>query len=85
MERFDVFDYKSFGILMSPSLKLDSNPNGKKVDMTLFIGMIVSLLYIIANRLNIMLSVCLCIRYQANAKESHFLAIKCIMRYLVGT
>ena len=69
---------------MSPSLKLDSNPNGKKVDVTLYKGMIGSLLYLTTSRLDIMLSMCLCTRYQANPKESHILAIKHIMRYLVG-
>ena len=70
---------------MSPLLKLDSNPNGKKVDVTLYRKMIASLLYLTTSRLNIMLSLCLCARYQADSKESHFLAIKRIMQYLVST
>ena len=47
--------------------------------------MIGSLLYLTTNKPNIMLSVCLNVRYQDDPKESHLLVLKCIMRYLVGT
>ena len=48
---------------------MDSNPNGKKMDVTLYKGMIGSLLYLTTTRPNIMLSACLCARYQDNPKE----------------
>ena len=32
-----------------------------------------------------MFSVCLCARFQSCPKESHLIAIKCIIRYLKGT
>ena len=76
---------QAFWYPVSPSLKLDSNLNSKKVDVTLYRGTIGNLLYLIASRLDIMLSVRLCARYQANPKESHLLVIKHIMRYLIGT
>ena len=85
LKRFNVFNFKPFGTLMGLTLELDSNLSDKKVDVTLFRGMIGSLLYITANKPDIMLKVCLGLRYQVDPKESHFLAIKCIMRYLVGT
>ena len=66
-------------------MKLDSCQNGKKVDVTLYRGMIGSLLYLTANKSDIMLSVCLYTRYQVDPEESHLLAVKRIMRYLVGT
>ncbi|KAL3006578.1 hypothetical protein AAZX31_08G286300 [Glycine max] len=47
--------------------------------------MIGSLLYLSASRPDIMFSVCMCARYQANPKESHLSAVKRIMRYLLGT
>jgi hypothetical protein len=47
--------------------------------------MIGSLLYLCASRLDIMLSVCMCARFQANPKEVHLRAVKRIMRYLVYT
>jgi len=47
--------------------------------------MIGSLLYLSASRPDIMFSVCMCARFQANSKESHLSAVKRIMRYLLGT
>ena len=47
--------------------------------------MIRSLLYLTACRQDIQFFVCLCVRFQADFKESHVAAIKRIMRYLIGT
>jgi hypothetical protein len=47
--------------------------------------MIGSLLYLCASRPDIILSVCMCARFQANPKEVHLRAVKRIMRYLVYT
>src|SRR5438128_7708697 len=44
--------------------------------------MIDRLLYLIASRLDIMFSVCMCARYQANPKESYEKVVKRILRYL---
>ena len=48
-------------------------------------GMIGSLLYLTASRLDLQLSIGICARFQSNPKVSHLNAIKTIMRYLVGT
>ena len=47
--------------------------------------MIGSLLHLCAYRPDIMLSVCMCARFQANPKECHLVAVKRILRYLVHT
>ena len=47
--------------------------------------MIGSLLYLYASRTDIMLSVCMCTRFQANPKECHLMAVKRIFWYLVYT
>jgi hypothetical protein len=47
--------------------------------------MIGSLLYLCASRPDIMLSVCMCARFQAGPKEAHLTTIKRISRYLVYT
>jgi hypothetical protein len=47
--------------------------------------MIGSLLYLCASRPDIMLSVCMCARFQAAPKEYHLSAVKRIMRYLILT
>ena len=70
---------------MSTTTNLDSDPKGKIVDQKTYQGMIGSLLYLTATRPDIQFSVCLCARFQAYPKESHFAAVKKIFRYLVGT
>ena len=57
----------------------------KDVNQKLYRGMIGSLLYLTASRLDIMFCVCLCARFQACPKESFLIALKCIFRYLFGT
>jgi hypothetical protein len=47
--------------------------------------MIGSLLYLCAFRPGIMLSICMCARFQADPKEVHLRVVKRIMRYLVCT
>jgi hypothetical protein len=47
--------------------------------------MIGSLLYLCASRPDIMLSVCMCARFQADPKEEHKTAIRRIIRYLLHT
>jgi hypothetical protein len=64
---------------------LDLDTGGKSVDKKVYWSMIGSLLYLFASRPDIMLSVCMCARFQANPKEVHFRAVKRIMRYLVYT
>jgi hypothetical protein len=55
------------------------------MDTKVYCSMIGSLLYLCASRPDIMLSVCMCTRFQANPKECHLVAIKIILRYLVHT
>ena len=47
--------------------------------------MIISLLYLIASRPNIMFTTCLCARFQSSPKESHLNTIKRIFKYLSGS
>ena len=48
-------------------------------------GMIGSFLYLTASRLDIMLSGCLCARFQSCPKDSHLSVVKKIFRYLNGS
>ncbi|XP_073153827.1 secreted RxLR effector protein 161-like [Henckelia pumila] len=70
---------------MSASIKLDKDEAGTSVDQTLFRGLIGSLIYCTASRLDIMFSVGLCARFQSDPKQSHFIAAKRILKYLKGT
>ena len=47
--------------------------------------MVGSLLYLCASRPDIMLSVCMCARFQANPKECHKVTVRRILRYLIQT
>ena len=70
---------------MSTACYLDKDETGQSIDIKKYRGMIRSLLYLSASRLDIMFSVCICARFQANPKKSHLSAIKRIIRYLLGT
>ena len=64
---------------------LDLDEGGKAIDQKVYRSMIGSLLYLYASRPNIMLSVCMCARFQANPKECHLMAIKRIFQNLEHT
>ncbi|KAF7135792.1 hypothetical protein RHSIM_Rhsim08G0133500 [Rhododendron simsii] len=70
---------------MSTTTKLSKDTDGVSVDQTLYRSMIGSLLYLIASCPDIAFSVGVCARYQANPKESHLTAIKCVIKYVSGT
>jgi hypothetical protein len=55
------------------------------MDIKVYRSMIGSLLYLYASRPDIILSVCMCARFQAKPKECHLVAIKRILRYLLHT
>jgi hypothetical protein len=76
---------KSIKTPMGTNGHLDLNIGGKSVDQKVYRSMIGFLLYLCASRLDIMLSVCMCARFQANPKEVHLRVVKRIMRYLVYT
>ncbi|XP_050901729.1 secreted RxLR effector protein 161-like [Lathyrus oleraceus] len=85
LERFDMDNYKVMATPMGSETYVDQDEFGVSIDITKYRGMIGSLLYLMASRSDIMFSVCLCALFQANAKESHFTAVKRIMKYLKGT
>ncbi|XP_075074657.1 secreted RxLR effector protein 161-like [Nicotiana tabacum] len=58
---------------------------GSSVNQTMYRGIIGSLLYLTASRLDIVFSVGPCARFQSNPNESHLKAAKRILRYLKGT
>ena len=78
-------DAKPIKTPMAVNGHLDLNEDGKSVDQKVYHSMIGSLLYLCASRPDIMLSVCMCAKFQANSKECHLVAVKRILRYLVLT
>jgi hypothetical protein len=85
LKKFGMKDDKPIKTPMGTNGHLDLDTGGKSVDQKVYWSMIGSLLYLFASRLDIMLFVCMCARFQANPKEVHLRAVKRIMRYLVYT
>ena len=85
LKRFKMQDVKPMKTPMPTNGQLHLDPNGKEVDQKVYRSMIGSLLYLCASRPDIMLSVCMCARFQSAPKESHYSVVKRILRYLVHT
>jgi hypothetical protein len=85
LKKFYMVNVKPIKTPMPTNGHLDLNDGGKAVDTKVYRSIIGSLLYLSASRPNIMLSVCMCARFQANPKECHLVAVKRILRYLVYT
>jgi transposase InsO family protein len=81
LKKFGVEKAKPIKTPMASNGHLNLNEEGKPVDQKLYRSMIGSLL----SRPDIMLSVCMCARFQANPKAYHFVAVKRILSYLVHT
>jgi hypothetical protein len=85
LKMFGMNNAKPIKTPMGTNGHLDLDTGGKSVDQKVYWSMIGSLLYLCASRPDIMLSVCICARFQANPKEVRLRAVKRIMRYLVYT
>jgi hypothetical protein len=85
LNKFGMKDAKPIKTSMGTNGHLNLDTGGKSVDQKVYRSMIGSLLYLCASRPDIMLSVCMCARFQADPKEAQLMAIKRILRYLVHT
>jgi hypothetical protein len=83
LKRFGMKDAKPAKTPMGTDGHLDLDKGGKSVDQKAYRSMIGSSLYLYASRPDIMLSVCMCARFQSDPKECHLVAMKRILRYLV--
>jgi hypothetical protein len=85
LKKFGMKDTKPAKTPMGTDGHLDLNTGGKSIDQKVYRSMIESLLYLCASRLDIMLLVFICVRFQSDPKEFHLVAMKRILRYLVHT
>jgi hypothetical protein len=83
LNKFGMKDAKPIKTPMGTNGHLDLDTGGKFVDQKVYRSMIGYLLYLCASRSDIMLSVCMCARFQVDPKEVHLRAVKRIIRYLV--
>jgi hypothetical protein len=84
LKRFGIKDAKPAKTSMGTDEHLDLHKAGKSIDQKAYRSMIGSLLYLCASRPDIMLSVCMCARFQSDPKECHLVDVKRILRYLVS-
>jgi hypothetical protein len=85
LKRFGMDKAKPIKTPMGTNGHLDFDLGGTSVDQKVYRSMIGSLLYLCASIPDIMLSVCMCARFQAAPKDCHLKAVKRIRRYLVLT
>jgi hypothetical protein len=79
LKKFEMKNDKPIKTPMGINGHLDLDTEGKSVDQKVYRSMIGSLLYLCASRPDIMLSVSMCARFQANPKKVHLRAMKRIM------
>jgi hypothetical protein len=80
LKKFGMNKAKPIKTPMGTNGHLDLNMGGKSVDQKVYHSIIGSLLYLCAYRFDIMLSVCMCARFQAAPKECYLRDVKRIMR-----
>jgi hypothetical protein len=85
LKKFGMNKAKLIKTPMGTNSYLDFDLGGTPVNQKVYRSMIGSLLYLCASRPDIMLSVCICVRFQAAPKDCHLREVKRIMRYLVLT
>jgi hypothetical protein len=85
LKKFGMDKAKPITTPMGTNGHLDLDLGGTSVDQKVYRSMIGSLLYLCASRPDIMLSMCMCARFQAAPKDCYLRAAKRIMRYLVLT
>jgi hypothetical protein len=85
LKKFGMDKAKPIKMPMGTNGHSDLDLGGTSIDQKIYHSMIGSLLYLCASRPDIMLSVCLCARFQAAPKYCHLRVVKRIMRYLVLT
>ena len=84
LQKFEMDTSKSFPTPLSTTIKLGHDPEGAKVNETLYRAMIGSLMYLTASRPDILFATSLCARFQSDPRESHLSMVKRIFRYLKG-
>jgi hypothetical protein len=71
MKKFNMAELKPVSTLMSSTISLDLDEDGKAVDQREYMSMIGSLLYLTATRPDIQFVVGLCAHFQASPRSSH--------------
>ncbi|GJU10493.1 retrovirus-related pol polyprotein from transposon TNT 1-94 [Tanacetum coccineum] len=84
LKKYGITSCDSIGTPM-PTKHLDADLSGTLFDQTKYHRMVGALIYLTANRLDIVHATCYCARYQAKPTEKHLTTVKRIFRYLKDT
>jgi hypothetical protein len=85
LKKFGMDNTKPIKTPMGTNGHLDLDLGGTSIDQKVYRSMIGSLLYLCACRHDIILSVCMCARFQVIPKDYYLRAVKRITRYLILT
>jgi hypothetical protein len=85
LKKFSMDKAKPIKTPMGINGHLDLDLGDTSVDQKVYHSIIRSLFYLYASRFDIMLSVCMHVRFQAASKDYHLRPVKRIMRYLILT
>lgn len=85
LNKFKLYDCKIMSTLMHLTYNLSKEESNTKVCQKLYKCMIGSLVYLTTFILDILLSVCMCARFQPDRREIHLIVVKRIFRYMKGT
>ena len=85
LKRFDMLEFKSMATPMDTHLKLLVDASSELVNVTLYIQIIGSLMYLTNTRTYICFVVNTLSHYLVEPKHVHLVATKHVMRYLKGT
>jgi hypothetical protein len=85
MKKFNMAELKPVSTPMSLATTLDPDENGEAVDLREYKSMIGSLLYLTVTWPDIQLIMCLCARFQASPRSSHWTTVQWVLRYLKYT
>ncbi|GKC93438.1 retrovirus-related pol polyprotein from transposon TNT 1-94, partial [Tanacetum coccineum] len=85
LKKFDLHNSDPVDTPMVERTKLDEDLSGIPVDQTQYWGMVGCLMYLIANRPDLVFTVCMCARYQSKPTKKHIEVVKRVFRYIQGT
>jgi hypothetical protein len=75
IKKFGIKDVKPIKMPMGTNRHLDLNVRGTSVDQKVYWSMMGSLLYLCASRLDNILSIYMCARFQSDPKECHLVVM----------
>jgi hypothetical protein len=82
IKKFNMAELKPMSTPMITTVALDLDENGEAVDQREYMSMIGSLLYLTVTQLDIQFVVCLCARFQASPRSSHWMTVQRVFRCL---